>query len=825
MSVEAIGKPARELPAIILYGDIFIPLGCLISRTFTAPKDLRLIRSLAKDELKPQNDKDMFRGNVVLIPGKIKSEAIKLEKCTQSEAYLGVAVLASIEECRTVPDSDRLDVRFLTIGKVEVVRFSSRTIYTASVKDIKEYDEDSFQAKRLRKSVSGVLDKLVEYQLVDSDSWNESIKSIQEMTTFTDLLIANANSFLKEGSKGAFSDDDFELLFEELDVSERLRFLYEKLRSAKEEMDVAIAAQAVQDKIDKKVASHMKRLQNEHILREKKEKIIKELSELDPQDAEKENSDDEFAKRIEEAGMPDDVKKVAKSQLEKLRVMRGDSAETNVVRNYLDWLCSLPWDVRTKDIISPADIQRTLDEDHYDLERVKKRIVEYMAVRKLNPKAKFPILTLIGPPGVGKTSLANSLARATGRKLYRKSLGGLRDEAEIRGHRRTYVGALPGFVISGLRKVGVKNPIFVLDEIDKLEAGKFHGDPAAALLEVLDPEVNSEFSDHYLEVGFDLSEIMFVCTGNVLGGVPPTLRDRMYIIELEGYTPDQKYHIAKRHLIGKQIKEHGLDGVGAEVGFTDAAIYGLIDGYARESGVRELERKIASVCRGLAVRFAEGMLTKSRVSVDNPDLDSYLGPAEYDGSDRITIDEPGIGIGLAYTMYGGTTMKICSCKMRGTGNLVVTGRAAEVMQESAQVAFSCAKHYLESHIELLPQGFTLDDLQKLDIHIQFERNKIPKDGPSAGAMMALIFISLITGRKIRSDLAGTGEINLREGGKVTAVGGIKHKLIAANREGLLTVFIPSLNCKDLIELPQQVKDELKIVPVNTIQDVVSLALL
>jgi ATP-dependent Lon protease len=493
--------------------------------------------------------------------------------------------------------------------------------------------------------------------------------------------------------------------------------------------------------------------------------------------------------------------------------MQPSSAEYTVTRTYLEWLVELPWSISTEDKIELDAVRDVLNADHYDLEKVKKRIVEYMAVLKLKADKKGPILCLSGPPGVGKTSLGRSVASAIGRKFVRVSLGGVRDEAEIRGHRRTYVGSLPGRIIQGIKKAGTNNPVFVLDEIDKL-GHDFRGDPASALLEVLDPEQNANFSDHYLEVTFDLSKVMFIATANQLDPIPWALRDRLEIIELPGYTRQEKRHIARQFLVPKQLKEHGLEDDHAEI--TDSAVFEIIDSYTREAGVRNLEREIGSICRGVAVKVAEGAAS-DKLTVTGTEVPDYLGPTKFVSEVADRTADPGVATGLAWTSVGGDILFIEATRMPGKGKLTLTGQLGDVMKESVTAALSFIRS--RAHQLGLDTGNLVEDM---DIHVHVPAGGIPKDGPSAGVTMYTALVSLFLGVPVRSDVAMTGEITLR--GNVLQIGGIKEKLLAAHRAGIKRVIIPDRNVKDLVDVPDEVKDEIEIHPVKRMDEVLLLAL-
>ncbi len=565
----------------------------------------------------------------------------------------------------------------------------------------------------------------------------------------------------------------------------------------------------VRERINTQVQEEMGRNQREYVLRQQLKAIKEELGELDDGGGDL----DEFAEKITKSKMPEESEKAARKQLERLKGMQPSSAEYTVTRTYLEWLVELPWSISTDDIIQLDEVRRCLDEDHYDLEKVKKRIVEYMAVRKLKADKKGPILCLAGPPGVGKTSLGRSVARAIGRKFVRISLGGVRDEAEIRGHRRTYVGSLPGRIIQGIKKAGTNNPVFVLDEIDKL-GHDFRGDPASALLEVLDPEQNNTFSDHYLEVTFDLSKVMFIATANQLDPIPWALRDRLEIIELPGYTRQEKKQIARKFLVPKQLEEHGLKDDKCDI--TDDAVFEVIDSYTREAGVRNLERELGSLCRGVAVKVADGS-ARDMESITPVEVEEYLGPQKYTSEVADRTSEPGVATGLAWTAVGGDILFIEATKMPGKGKLTLTGQLGDVMKESVTAALSFVRSRAGS-LGLDAGNF----LENVDLHVHVPAGAVPKDGPSAGVTMYTALVSLLTGHPVRPDVAMTGEITLR--GNVLQIGGLKEKLLAAHRAGIKRVIIPERNMKDLVDVPDEVKKEIEILPVKRMDQVLVYAL-
>jgi ATP-dependent Lon protease len=535
--------------------------------------------------------------------------------------------------------------------------------------------------------------------------------------------------------------------------------------------------------------------QREYLLREQLKTIQKELGETDSRSDEHA----ELAKAIDDAKMPPEVETVARKELARLERMGESSGEYPMVRAYLDWLIALPWSVTSAEPIDIARARAILDEDHFGLEKIKRRILEFLAVRKLNPTGRSPILCFVGPPGVGKTSLGQSIARATGRKFVRASLGGVHDEAEIRGHRRTYIGALPGNVISSLRKAGTRDAVFMLDEMDKLGAGGFHGDPSSALLEVLDPEQNGTFRDNYLGVPFDLSQVMFIATANMLDTIPGPLRDRMEVIELPGYTESEKLQIARRYLVRRQLEANGLKPEQIEI--TDAALGELIRSYTREAGVRNLEREIGAVFRRAAMRIAEGVA--EQVRVDAADLAAIVGPRRFESEIAMRTSVPGVATGLAWTPMGGDILFIEAARVPGSGRLILTGQLGDVMKESAQAALSLVKSMART------LGIEDARLEKTDIHVHVPAGAIPKDGPSAGVAMFTALASLLTDRKVRSDVAMTGEISLR--GLVLPVGGIKEKVVAAVRAGLKTVMLPARNRKDFEDIPEDARNRIRFV--------------
>ncbi|MGY3886943.1 endopeptidase La [Aeromonas aquatica] len=617
-----------------------------------------------------------------------------------------------------------------------------------------------------------------------------SISAIDDAARLADTMAAHMPLKLEDKQK----------VLEIASVSERIEFLMAMMES---EIDLL----QVEKRIRSRVKKQMEKSQREYYLNEQMKAIQKELGEL-------EDSPDEFEalnRKIEEAGMPDDAREKALAELAKLKMMSPMSAEATVVRSYVDWMVQVPWKARSKVKKDLAKAQEVLDSDHYGLEKVKDRILEYLAVQARVNKLKGPILCLVGPPGVGKTSLGQSIAKATGRKYVRMALGGVRDEAEIRGHRRTYIGSMPGKLIQKMAKIGVKNPLFLLDEIDKMSSD-MRGDPASALLEVLDPEQNNSFNDHYLEVDYDLSDVMFVATSNSMN-IPGPLLDRMEVIRLSGYTEDEKLNIAKQHLVAKQIQRNGLKE--SEITIEDSALIGVIRYYTREAGVRSLEREISKICRKAVKRI---LLDKSikHVQVNQDNLKEFLGVQRFDYGKATDQNQVGQVCGLAWTEVGGDLLTIETTNVPGKGKLTYTGSLGDVMQESIQAAMTVVRARAEK------LRINADFYEKRDIHVHVPEGATPKDGPSAGIAMCTALVSSLTGNPVRADVAMTGEITLR--GEVLPIGGLKEKLLAAHRGGIKRVLIPFENARDLEEIPANVKQDLEIYPVRWIDEVLALAL-
>lgn len=707
----------------------------------------------------------------------------------KAEDMFEIGCVSSILQMLKLPDGT---VKVLVEG---VQRANTQSIddsgefFTADVVPVQPEAQVTPEVEALRRAVTQQFDQYVKLNKKIPPEILTSISGIDDAGRLADTIAAHLP--LKLESKQAVLD-----LFS---VSQRLEKLLEQLEH---EVDIL----QVEKRIRGRVKRQMEKSQREYYLNEQVKAIQKELGEGE------EGADiEELAKKVEAARMPKEARKKADAELKKLRLMSPMSAEATVVRNYIETLVNLPWSKKSKVKHDLTNAEHVLNEEHYGLDKVKERILEYLAVQQRVDKVKAPILCLVGPPGVGKTSLGQSIARATGRKFVRMALGGVRDEAEIRGHRRTYIGSMPGKVLQSLSKVGVRNPLFLLDEIDKLGMD-FRGDPSSALLEVLDPEQNHTFGDHYIEVDFDLSDVMFVATSNSLN-IPPALLDRMEVIRLAGYTEDEKVHIVQTYLLPKQIKNNGVkDG---ELDVAESAIRGIIRYYTREAGVRSLEREISKICRKTVKGFALKQYT-GQVVVTDENLNDFLGVRKYSYGQAEKDNQVGQVVGLAWTEVGGDLLTIEAAIMPGKGNIIRTGQLGDVMKESVEAARSVVR----SRAARL--GIKDELFEKKDIHIHVPDGATPKDGPSAGAAMTTAFVSALTGIPVRADVAMTGEITLR--GEVTAIGGLKEKLLAAHRGGIKTVLIPEENVKDLQEIPDNVKSDIEIVPVKWIDKVLEVAL-
>ncbi|MEW6188281.1 MAG: endopeptidase La [Thermodesulfobacteriota bacterium] len=646
------------------------------------------------------------------------------------------------------------------------------------------------EIEALMRNVREQSEKILSLQDMLSPDVVAILNHIEEPGQLADLVASNLKIKTEASQK----------ILERSNPLDRLRLINEYLTK---EFEVS----KVQARIQSEAKEEMGKGQREYYLREQLRAIRRELGEYEEKSAELQ----EFRTRLEEMRLPREAREEALKQISRLEQMHPDAAETSVIRTYLDWILSLPWDKKTKDKIRIKEAQKILDRDHYNLEKVKERILEFLSVRKLNPKMKGPILCFVGPPGVGKTSLGRSIARAMNRKFFRISLGGIRDEAEIRGHRRTYIGALPGRIIQGIKQAGTKNPVFMLDEVDKMGTD-FRGNPSAALLEVLDPEQNFSFSDHYLNIPFDLSSAMFITTANTLDAIPPALRDRLEVIELSGYSDEEKARITLLHLLPRQIKENGLKP--GQLKLSRDTVLTIINEYTDEAGLRNLEKELASICRKIARGLAEGKTAPSNISKVN--LHRYLGPPPFLPDETRSLHEVGVATGLAWTQTGGELLYVETIILKGKGNFTLTGQLGEVMKESAQAALSYARSRSEKF--KLKDGF----YENLDIHIHVPAGAIPKDGPSAGITLVASLISALTKIPVNKDMAMTGEITLR--GKVLPIGGLKEKTLAAIRNKIKTLIIPEQNKKDLMELPRSVRRRIEFVLVKEIDEVVELVL-
>ena len=677
------------------------------------------------------------------------------------------------------------------VGRFRIEEYVSDKPYLrARIESIPEQTTKDIEVDAMTSNLTSLFQRVLKLSPYLPKELDVLARSLDEGGMLADLIASSLN----------ISNEEKQTILDTQDVKERLK---EVTRLINRELQVLELGQ----KIQSQVKQDMDKAQRDFYLRQQLKAIKEELGEKDEQKLEVE----EYRAKIAEKNLPEEAKKEAERELQRLERMHPSSAEYTVASTYLDWLTVLPWNESTEDVLDIKVARKVLDEDHYNLEKVKKRIVEYLAVRKLKPDSKGPILCFVGPPGTGKTSLGRSIARALGRKFIRISLGGVRDEAEVRGHRRTYVGALPGRIIQGIRRAEKNNPVFMLDEIDKVGAD-FRGDPSSALLEVLDPEQNFSFSDHYLDVPFDLSKVMFITTANILDTIPPALRDRMEVLDLLGYTEDEKVKIAQRYLIPRQLEAHGL--TPEQLSITAGAIRGIISGYTREAGLRNVEREIAAICRGVACTVADGRKWPTRVKAR--DLHKFLGPVRFRSEVSERISTPGVAAGLAWTQAGGDLLFVEATKMRGKHALTLTGQLGDVMKESATAALS----FIRSHAKKfdIPEEF----YENQEIHIHMPAGAIPKDGPSAGVTMLTALVSLLTDRTVASDMAMTGEITLR--GLVLPVGGIKEKVLAAHRAGIKRIILPKWNEKDLEDVPKKVRRAIKFHFVETMDEVLKVAL-
>ncbi len=687
-------------------------------------------------------------------------------------------------------ENNKVQLMVQGLGRYKINEFTTDDPYLrARIETVNDVDSNDKQTKALMTNALNLYQKIIELSPGLPPEIGEMANTIPDPGTLADMITSTVNS----------SIEDKQAVLELQNVKQRLKKVTKTLNYQLEILEMGT-------KIQSQVKEDMSSKQKEYYLRQQMKAIQDELGESEEGSTEIE----EYKVKIIEKNLPEEAAKEANRELKRLARMHPSSSEYSVVMTYLDWITSLPWDENTEDNLDIAAAKKSLDRDHFGLEKAKKRIIEYLSVRKLKPDSKGPILCLFGPPGTGKTSLGMSIARALDRKFIRLALGGMKDEAEIRGHRRTYVGALPGRVIQGIRRCGSNNPVVVLDEIDKV-GNSFQGDPSSALLEVLDPEQNFSFSDHYLDVPFDLSKVMFITTANVLHTIPPALRDRLEILELSGYTEEEKIKIANKYLIPKQRKEHGLNA--NQLTITKGATRLLISGYTREAGLRNLEREIASVCRGVASMVAQEEAEAVSINVDN--ISDFLGQVKFTRETSARVTSPGIVLGLAWTPAGGEILYIEATVMRGAKGLQLTGQLGSVMKESASTALS----FIRSNAK----NFGIDDevFRNIDIHIHVPSGAIPKDGPSAGVTMLTAIISAITGRALRQKLAMSGEITLR--GQVLAVGGVKEKILAAHRAGVKTIILPKWNEKDLEDIPDNVAQSITFHFIDRMDEVLNLA--
>ncbi len=718
-----------------------------------------------------------------------KKEPSAPNQYTQDEMHQVGVCAVILKMAKTAENRTQLLLQGLSRFSIEEL-IEDKPYQQARIKLLEEKDVKDLETEALMSNLLSQFDRILKLSPFLPPEFGPMAKSITEAGTLADLIASIINTPVEEKQK----------VLDIVDVKQRLK---ELTRMVNHQMDVL----ELGNKIQTKVKDDIDKSQREYYLRQQLKAIKQELGETDENEVET----DEYRKKIEEKNLPEDAKKEALRELDRLSRMHPSSAEYTVSSTYLDWVTALPWHEFTTDNLDITLARKILDEDHYGLAKPKKRIIEYLAVRKLKPDSKGPILCLVGPPGTGKTSLGQSIARALERKFVRISLGGVRDEAEIRGHRRTYIGALPGRIIQSLRRAESNNPVFMLDEIDKL-GSDFRGDPSSALLEVLDPQQNNTFTDHYLDVPFDLSHVLFIATANMLDTIPPALLDRLEVIELTGYTQEEKVKIAEKYLLPRQLKENGL--TAAQFKMSAKALLTVITGYTREAGVRNLEREIANACRGVAAQIAEGNITSKTVT--EQDIHTYLGPVRVPTDIDSRITKPGIAIGLAWTPVGGDMLFIEATAMKGKKGLTLTGQLGDVMKESVSAALS----FIRTNAKEL--GINPDFFDDLDLHVHVPAGAIPKDGPSAGVTMLTALTSLLTNRKVKKQMAMTGEITLR--GTVLPVGGIKEKVLAAYRAGIKTLILPDWNRKDIEDIPANVRKSITFHFVSDMLDVLKLAL-
>ncbi|MCF8089319.1 MAG: endopeptidase La [Desulfotignum sp.] len=747
--------PKMVLPLVLIQKEAID----LIDEAMAGSRMLGLILSRKPEPGSKHRAEDLFRiGTVAMI--------LKMSKMEDEKAQLLIQGLN----------------RFKTVQFLQGKPYLQANIEVLTCKN----QDRSVENRALMANIAGQYEKIVNLSPGLPAEMAHMIKSLKEPNVLADMVASSINAPVEEKQK----------VLEMLNVNQRLKKVTRLVNDQLEILEMG-------SRIQNQVKEDMDKQQREYYLRRQLKAIREELGETDRDSVEIR----EYRAVIQESRLPEEAEKEAQRELQRLSRMNPSSSEYVVASTYLDWLTSLPWHEASNDVLDIKSARRILNQDHYGLEKPKKRILEFLAVRKLKKNSKGPILCFTGPPGTGKTSLGRSIAKALGREFVRISLGGVRDEAEIRGHRRTYVGALPGRIIQNIRKAGKKNPVFMLDEIDKLDSS-YRGDPSAALLEVLDPEQNDSFTDHYLDVAFDLSDVMFLTTANVMHTIPAPLRDRMEVLELNGYTEDEKHKIATRYLIPRQRDAHGL--TAGQIRFTPGAVKKIISGYTRESGLRNLGRRIGTVCRGVATKIAEAQAVHLVIRQD--DLHEYLGPVQYSPDQALRIHTPGVVVGLAWTPVGGEILFVEAVAMKGGKELTLTGQLGDVMKESAATALS----FIRSHAKKLGVEDTFFDTH--DIHVHVPAGSIPKDGPSAGVTLLVALVSLVTGRKVRPRTAMTGEITLR--GEVLPVGGIKEKIIAAHRAGVKSVILPLWNQKDMEDVPRHIQDQMNFTFTDKMEDII-----
>jgi ATP-dependent Lon protease len=778
--VEEAARRAEPLPDALP----ILPL----RETVTYPDTLTPLAVGQERSIKLVND--VLSGNRML--AMVASKDPELDAPGPDDLY-GVGVAGTVARMMKVPDGT---LRILVQGseRIRITGYVSEEPYlVARIEEMPDVLEPSTELEALTHNVQSTFTQIIEAIPYLPEELQLAVANLDEPSALSHLIAGALR----------ISTEEKQELLETVDVTRRLRRLSEILTRELEVVQLG-------SKIQSQVESEIDKGQREYFLRQQLKAIQEELGEGDEQQVEI----NELRERIDQAGLPEEAKKAAERELSRLEKLPPVAAEYGVIRTYLEWLVDLPWSKETEDNLDIAHARQVLDEDHYDLEEVKDRILEYLAVRKLNPDSPGPILCFVGPPGVGKTSLGRSIARALGREFERISVGGVRDEAEIRGHRRTYIGALPGTIIRALRDAGTRNPVFMIDEIDKMGAD-FRGDPSSAMLEVLDPAQNSTFRDHYLDLPFDLSEVLFIATANILDTVPPALQDRMEVINLAGYTIEEKLHIARKYLVPRQLEANGLRP--SQIEFADSALNAIIDEYTREAGVRNLERTIGTVCRKVARQVAEGK-ADGKVKVSAKRARELLGKRRFFSETRRRTKDPGVATGLAWTPVGGEVLFVEATAVPGSGNLTITGQLGEVMKESAQAALS----WVRAHAKELASDLPDDWFANHDVHVHVPAGAVPKDGPSAGVAMATALASLISSRPVRNDVAMTGEVTLT--GQVLPIGGLKEKSLAAQRAGIKQVIVPDRNEGDVEEISEQEREGLEFVYADDIGDVLKTAL-